>query len=146
MIQPRWKLSDLMVLIIVCGLAFAAYHLFWEPPPGPNPRGELSAFLACLAIASLGSFFARPTWRRAFQGFAAFGWCELAFVVWRGFAQQTISDVLWISEGSRMGVVLGILCAILAVWLLEPVRAPSAAVRSAPEPDSAGGSVTEGQT
>jgi hypothetical protein len=120
MTRPRWKVSDLLLLVVACGIAFAAYRYFWQPAPDPNARPYLSAFLALLATASLGSFFARPSWRRPCQGFASFGWCNLVFVMWGGFGLKTIIDARRIVEGSQMGVVFGVLSAILAAWLLEP--------------------------
>jgi hypothetical protein len=114
--MPRWKLSDLLLLVAVCGIAFAAYHLYWGPSSyrGLGGSANASAFLACLAVASLGSFFARPRWRRAFQGFAAFGWLELVFVISRyieSHANEAIID---------LGLIFGVLCAIVAWWLFEP--------------------------
>ena len=42
MIGPRWKLSDLLLLVLACGVAFAAYRYFWWPPPGR--KCEISSF------------------------------------------------------------------------------------------------------
>jgi hypothetical protein len=79
--MPRRKPSDLLVLVAVCGLAFAGYRLFWLPPPSLNHRFFPSTFLACLSLASPGSFFARPRWRRGFRSFLAFAWLVMIFVV-----------------------------------------------------------------
>jgi hypothetical protein len=116
----RWKISDLIVLVLVSGIGFAAYRLFWLQPSSPNPRLFLSSFLSLLATASLGSFYAYPRWRRAYQGFATFGWLELVFVIWGGFWNRLPQDARQVAEGSQMGIVLGLLCAILAWWLFEP--------------------------
>ena len=120
MSRTRWKLSDLLLLVAASGLAFAAYRYFWEPAPNPNARPYLSAYLALLAPATLGAFFARPAWRRPSQGFALFGWCNLAFVLWGGFGLSTIYDSERIVQGSKMGVVFGLFSALLSAWLLEP--------------------------
>jgi hypothetical protein len=128
MTRPRWKLSDLLLLVLACGVAFAAYRFFWQPPPDPNAGPYLSAYLALLATASLGSFFAWPRWRRPSQGFALYGWCNLVFVMRGGFRLTTMGDAQWIVQGSQMGVVFGILSALLAAWLLEP---PSGGQRNA---------------
>jgi hypothetical protein len=40
--------------------------------------------------------------------------------MWGGFGLITIIDAKRIVEGSQMGVVFGVLSAILAAWLLEP--------------------------
>jgi hypothetical protein len=118
--MPRWNLSDLVLLVLVCGMAFGAYRHFWQPSPAPSARFFLSTFLACLAIACLGSFFARPRWRRPFQGFAVFGWFELVFGIWAAFETRNPNDPRRIAECSQMGLVFGVLCALLAAWLLEP--------------------------
>jgi hypothetical protein len=120
--RPRLNLSDLLVLIVVCGVAFASYRYFWQGTPQPNARPWLSAFLACLAIASLGSFFGHPRFRRSFQGFTVFGFYELIFVAWGGFWWATARDGLRIAEASKMGIVFGLLCALIAGWLFQPVR------------------------
>jgi hypothetical protein len=120
MTRPRWKVSDLLLLVLACGITFAAYRYFWKPPPDPNARPYLSAFLTLLATASLGSFFARPSWRRPCQGFAFFGWCELVFVIWGGFRLTNMADAQRVVEGSQLGVVFGVLSALAVTWLLEP--------------------------
>jgi hypothetical protein len=120
MISPRWRLFDLLLLVFATALAFAAYRYFWNPPPDPNARPYLSAYLALLAPATLGAFFARPGWRRPSQGFALFGWCNLVFVMWGGFGLSTIDDAERIVQGSKMGMVFGILSAFLAAWFLDP--------------------------
>jgi hypothetical protein len=120
MTRPRFNLSDLVLLIAFAAIAFAAYRYFWQPPPDPNARLYLSAFLVLLSTATLGSFLAHPRWRRAFQGFAALGWCELVCVAWCGFGWDNFSDARRIAEGSQMGMVFGVLSAILSAWLFEP--------------------------
>ena len=120
MTRPRWMLSDLLLLVLATGIALACYRLFWKPPPDPNARPYLSAFLVLLATASLGSVFGRPALRRPFRGFALYGWCNLVFILHGGFVLKTVYDARRIVEGSQMGVVFGVLSAILAAWLLEP--------------------------
>ncbi len=119
MIGPRWKLSDLLLLILACGVAFAAYRYFWWPPPDPNVRFHLSVYLVILVTATLGSFFARPSWRRPFQAFALFAWCNLVFVMWGGFVLSTDYDSYRVVEASKSGVVFGSLSALVALWLFE---------------------------
>ena len=118
--MPRFKISDLIVLVLVCGIGFAGYRLFFLPSPSPNPRFYLSSFLALLATASLGSFCAYPRWRRACQGFATFGWLDLVYIVWGGFWVGQPQHARQVAEGSQIGVVFGLLCALLAWWLFEP--------------------------
>ena len=36
MTRPRWKISDLMLLIVAAGIVLAGYRTFWEPGR-PNP-------------------------------------------------------------------------------------------------------------
>jgi hypothetical protein len=118
--MPRWNLSDLLILVAVFGIAFAGCVLFWLPLPSPNFRPFLSAFLVCLSLASMGSFFAKPRWRRAFQGFAVFGWFQLVCVLWGGFGVHLIRDAERVAEGSQIGMLFGVLTGILAWWLFEP--------------------------
>jgi FtsH-binding integral membrane protein len=120
MTRPRWNLSDLMLLVLVCGLAFAGYRLFWDSPS--TATANLLAFLACLSLATVGSFLSRPRRRRAFQGFAAFGWSQLTFAMLGGFGWTTGIDARRITEGSRMCIFFGVLCAILAVWFFDPAK------------------------
>jgi hypothetical protein len=120
MTGPRWRLADLLLLVLACGIAFAGYRYFWQPPPDTNPRPNLSAHLILLATATLGSFFARPRWRRPCQGFAVFAWLNLAFVLWGGFGLTTYEDVERVVQGSQLGTVFGVLAALLATWVLEP--------------------------
>ncbi len=117
MTRPRWNLSDLMLLVLVCGLAFAGYRLYGDSPS--TATANLLAFLACLSLATLGSFFSDPRWRRPFQGFAAFGWSQLTFAMLGGFG--SIDDGL-ITEGSRMCIFYGLLSALLAAWFFAPRR------------------------
>jgi hypothetical protein len=120
--RPRWKLSDLLLLVLACGVAFAAYRFFMWPPPDTNGRTYLAAYLSLLTTTSLGSFFARPSWRRSSQGFASFGWCHLIFLMWvcDGLNLRDLGGTIVL--GCQMGVVFGVLCAIVAAWLLEPPR------------------------
>jgi hypothetical protein len=122
MTGPRWKLSDLLLFVLACGVAFAAYRYFLWPPPDDNVRFHLSVYLVALVTATLGSFFARPGWRRPFQAFALFAWCNLVFVMWGGFVLATDYDSHRVVEASKSGVVFGFLSALVAAWLLEPPR------------------------
>jgi hypothetical protein len=136
MTRPRWHVSDLVYLVLVCGIAFAAYRYFWLPSPSPKHRVFLSAFLAALSMASLGSFFGRPPWRRPCQAFAAFGWLQLVFVVWGGFWVRTNADARQVAEGSQIGMALGVLCALLAAWLLEPTQPSQRELHSVSEAEA----------
>jgi hypothetical protein len=118
----RWKTSDLLLLVLFAGLAFAAYRYYRDPTQSQNARLYLSAYLSLLSIATLGSFFARPGWRRASLGYALFGWCNLAFVLWGGFGLTDSWDAERIIEGSQRGVIFGVLTALMATWFLEPHR------------------------
>jgi hypothetical protein len=121
MTATRWNISDLLVIVLVCGVAFGAYRYFWNPAPDWNAWPYFALFLAFLSTATLGSFCARPRWRRSFQGFAAFGWCDLVFMMSGGFGAVNYDDGQRIAACSQMGVVFGFLCAIVAGWMFEPV-------------------------
>jgi hypothetical protein len=120
--KPRWNLSDLILLIVICGISFAAYRYFWQPAPDPNARPNLFSFLAFLTLASLGSFFARPKWRRSCQAFAAFGWLDLILCMWGSLSLKNHEESTLIIECAQIGMVFGLLCGIVAGWLFEPVR------------------------
>ena len=109
-----------MLLVLACGIAFAAYRLFWWPPPEVNATSYLAAYLALLTTTSLGSFFARPSWRRPCQGFAFFNWCNFVFIIWALDGSRLTIGGWWTVQGCWMGVVLGVLCALVAGWLFEP--------------------------
>jgi hypothetical protein len=126
--HSAWKVSDLVLLVLSAGMALGAFRYFSTPgpampPPMPNAGLLLTSFLALLAMASLGAFRGRPGLRRPCQGFAAFGWCELAFVLWGGFDYSTYHGALRVADGSLMGMAFGTICAVVAGWALEPPRA-----------------------
>ena len=131
----RLNLRDLLLFVLACGVAFAAYRYFWWPPPDQNVRFHLSIYLAILTTATLGSFSARSGWRRPFQAFALFAWCNLLFVMWGGLVLSSDYDQHRVVEASKSGVVFGFLSAILAYWLFDP---PGGAGGNAPSHDSAG--------
>jgi hypothetical protein len=116
----QWTLRDLMLFVLACGVAFAAYRYFWWSSPSQDVRFHLSAYLAILATATLGSFCARPRWRRPFQAFALFVWCNFLFVMYGGFWVSTPYDKFVVIEASKSGVVLGFLCALVAFRLFDP--------------------------
>ncbi len=116
----RWKLLDLVLLVFAAAVVFAAYRYFWKGPPDPNERFYLSAYVALLAAASLAAFFARPRWRRWFQGFALSAWFNLVFVMWGGFGIVTYVDAERVAEGSQMGVIFSVVAALASGCLLEP--------------------------
>jgi hypothetical protein len=117
------KITDLLILILTVAVGLAAWRHFWVPAPDANARLYLAAYLVLLASASLGAFFAWPRWRRAYRGYALFGWCNFAFVMRGGFGLTTIYDARNLIQGSQSGVVLAVLSALLATLLLEPPRA-----------------------
>ena len=99
-----------------------SYRYLWNPPPDPNARAYLAVFLATLAMTTLGSFFATAELACACQGYAAFGWLMLVCVLWGGFKLSDIYDALRVIHGCRLGLMLGLICAVLAAWLLEPPK------------------------
>jgi hypothetical protein len=120
--QQTWKVSDLLLLALAAGMAFGAFRYFWQPPPHPNTALFLSAYLATLAIATLGSFLGRPELRRPCQGYAACGWLNLVSVLRGGFVIGTFYDAEAIVEGSQLGMALGAVCALVSTRILEPPR------------------------
>ena len=124
--MARFSLRDLFLAIVCIAIPLAAYRYLWQPPPDPNAQAYLATYLAILTMATLGSFFGQPPWRRVCQGYAAFAWLNFVFVMYAGFWLSEIYDALRVVQGSRLGFILGILCAVLAGWLLEePPAKPS---------------------
>jgi hypothetical protein len=121
--MPRFSVRDLCLLIVCIAIALAGYRYLWRPPPDPNARAYFACYLAILSFATLASFFGRQGWRRPCQGYATFGWLNLIFVLWGGFWLSNIYDADRVIHGVRLGVVLGVLCAVLAAWLLEKPKA-----------------------
>jgi len=80
---------------------------------------DLAAYLAVLTITTLGSFFAREKWRRSCQSYSLFAWLNLVFVIYGGFWLRNIYDAERVVHGARLGISLGILCAVLFSWLLS---------------------------
>jgi hypothetical protein len=119
--MPRFSVRDLFLLIASLGIALAAYRYLWMPPPNPNARPHLSVYLAILSLTTLGSFLAQPAWRRPCQGYALFAWLNLVLVMYGGFWLSDIYDAERVIHGARLGMSLGLLCALLTAWLLpEP--------------------------
>jgi hypothetical protein len=116
--QPN--LRDALLLVVACGVAFAAYRCFWRPPPDQNVRFHLSVYSSVLTMATLGSFRARPRWRRPVQAFAFFAWCNLLFVMWGGLVLSSSYDEHRVVEASKSGMVFGFLSALVAYWLFDP--------------------------
>jgi hypothetical protein len=134
--RSTWKVSDLLLLVLSAAMAFGAFRYFWRPPPPhPNMMLFLSAYLATLATASLGSFLGRPTLRRPCQGYAAFGWLNLVFVLRGGLGVVNIYDAEAIVEGVQMGMAFGAICALVAAWFLEPPRSADEPARKDPGSD-----------
>jgi len=120
--RSPWKVSDLLLLVLTAGMAFGAFRYFWQPAPHPNTTLFLSAYLALLAMATLGAFLGKPALRRPCQGYAVFGWLSLVCILRGGFAIVTFVDAQAVVEGSQMGMAFGAICALVAAWFLEPPR------------------------
>jgi hypothetical protein len=101
-----------------------------RPPPGkrrPSRSGLNIKWRNTLAVEQLhlprepgifpGQFFGHPLWRRAFQGFAVFGWYQLVFGM-RGLWGDRTNRA---AEGAQMGIVFRVLSAIATAWLMRPV-------------------------
>jgi len=122
--MPRFALRDIFVLTAIVAIALAGYRFLWNPPPDPNAQAYFACYLAALAFATLAAFLGRPHWRRSCQGFAAYGWMHLIFVLWGGFRLSDIYDALRLIQGVKLGFVLGVLVALLSGWLLKEQKLP----------------------
>ena len=77
----RYKVAHLLLFVLASGIAFAIHRSLWGPQHH-NAKIVFGAYLACLVTASIATFYATPRWRRLWLGYAAFGWCWLALVLW----------------------------------------------------------------
>jgi hypothetical protein len=112
----RWRVTDLVVLVLVAGIAFGAFRAF----PEAWHKKWFATNLAILTTASLACRFSRPYWRRFWMGYALFGWAYLVCALYGGFGIKFDYEVQSLEIHSRMGMVFGLLCAIIAFWILPP--------------------------
>lgn len=120
MMRPRWRISDLMLLIVVAGIVLAGFRTFWEPG-GSNYWLILGAYLAVLTTATLAACDPQARSRKAWVGYAFFGWVYFVCVLHAGFAGATFIDPEYLSRNAVMGIGFGVLCGIAASRLPGPL-------------------------
>jgi hypothetical protein len=118
MTRPRWKISDIMLLIVVAGIVLAGFRTFWEPG-GTNYWLILGTYLAVLTTATLAACDPRARSRKAWVGYAFFGWVYFVCVLHAGFVGVTF-DSEYLSRNAVMGIGFGVLCGIAASRLPGP--------------------------
>ena len=121
MTRPRWKISDLMLLIVAAGIVLAGYRTFWEPGRS-NYVLLLAVYLAVLTTGTLASRNLRARWRKGWAGYAVFGWIYFVFVLHAGFGITTIYDAEAAARNTLIGILVGVLCGIAASWLPDRPR------------------------
>jgi hypothetical protein len=109
----RWKVGQLLVLVLAAAIVLAIYQSLWGPAY-VNAKIVFGAYLACLATATVAVLFTKPAWRRLWLGYALFGWCWMATVLWHFmgmipdiYAPNMIANCLL---GMALGVLSGLAC------------------------------------
>ena len=115
----RWSLAGLMSVLLFVALAAAGYRAFWSDQH-PNASLLVGIDLALVCTATLGAWRGRPVLRRPCLGYALFGWSHLAVVLQLGWRLETIYDAQRIAEQVQSGILLAVLCAIAALWIIPP--------------------------
>jgi hypothetical protein len=124
MTRPRWKISDLMLLIVAAGIVLAVYRALWEPGE-PNHWLLLAAYLAILTTATLAACDLQARWRKGWAAYVFFGWAYFVFVLHAGFGITTHVDAESTARNALMGILVGVLCNIAASWLPDRPRGAS---------------------
>jgi len=119
---PRWSLSGLFSVVLFAALAAGGYRAFYTDQH-PNAWLWLALFLALLTTATLGAWRGHAAIQRACMGYAAFGWAHLVFVlILYSWPVKYIQDAENLTRNARIGMLLGLLAAIGATWMLRPAQ------------------------
>jgi hypothetical protein len=121
MMRPRWKISDLMLLIVAAGIALAGYRTFWEPGQ-PNYVLLLAVYLAVLTTGTLALRNSRGRWRKGWAGYAFFGWVYFVCVHHAGFGITNFFDAQAAAKNILIGLLVAVLCGIAASWIPDRPR------------------------
>jgi hypothetical protein len=132
---PRWRILDMLILVLFVGIAVGGIQLLWTPTT-PNAEIKMSLFLAVLTFACLGARFCRSRIQRLCVGFALYGCLHLVFVLRCGFKRETFLDAENLAMGSMIGLVVGALCAIVSFELLPPPTIRETTEQCSPAPGS----------
>jgi hypothetical protein len=120
--MPRfqWSLSGLLSAVLFAALAAGSYRLLWSDQH-PNALLWLAIFLGLLTTATLGAWRGHTGFRRQSLGYAAFGWAHLAIVlVLFGWPLNDFASAERVATNSQAGILIGVLAAIAATWVLPP--------------------------
>jgi hypothetical protein len=109
----RWSLVDLLVFVVIAGIALGLYRGFWGPPYF-NARILLATNLAVLTTASVGAWYGKSHWRLMCLAYAVFGWSYLVIVLHGGFGFTPDARADTLARYSIMGVMMGLICALIA--------------------------------
>jgi hypothetical protein len=122
--KPQWSLSELLSAVLFAALAAGSYRILWSDDH-PNAHLWLAMFLATLTTATLAAWRGHVAIRRQVLGYAAFGWFHLAIVLTLfGWPLSDINDAARMKTGCQAGMLLGLLAAIAACWVLPPAAPP----------------------
>jgi hypothetical protein len=134
MTRPRWKISDLMLLIIAAGIVLAGYRAFWDPNQ-PNHGLLLAAYLTVLTTGTLAARSTRGRWRKGWAGYAFFGWVYFVCVLHAGFGAESYLDAVLIAKNTLIGLLASVLCGIAASWIPDRPRGANVPVDEHTGPD-----------
>ncbi len=128
----RWSLANVLIFVVLIGLALGTYRIFWDQSLAFNSRSLsnyfnsrtlFTVYLAALTTASIAVYEARPRWRRAWVGYALFGWIYLLLVLRGGFGFTPDVYASNLSRFCLLGMLMSVICA-LAAHLLPGLREP----------------------
>lgn len=88
-----------MLLIVVVGIVLAGFQTFWEPGRS-NYWLILGAYLAVLTTATLVACDPQARSRKAWVGYAFFGWVYFVCVLHAGFGGATFIDPEYLSRNA----------------------------------------------
>jgi hypothetical protein len=139
----RWSLANVLVFVLLIGVALGIYRIFWVPSKSFNMRPLsdyyisrllFTIYLAALTTASYAAYASLPRWRRLWIGSALFGWIYLLLVLRGGFGFTPDVYASNLSRFSLLGILMSVVCALVA-HLLPGLRDPRENERMHPPDD-----------
>ena len=124
----RWRIRDILELIVLLAVALSSYHYFYARS-GLEWQFVFGIYLLMLSIATLDSIRVAPGLRQFWQGYAVFGWLYFIFALRDSSEVNSFSEAQIFRHRALMGILLALVCAI-AAHLFLPVSSDSKSDRS----------------